>query len=137
MNSLKKTFLTLALLALSTGVYAAADPAGAKSATEPVAEKKAAPAATPAPKAEAAPVTAPAPKDAAPAAAVTATAININTASAEEIAAGLDGVGEKKAADIVADRTANGAFNSVDDLMRVKGIGQATVDKNRDKIKVK
>ena len=70
-------------------------------------------------------------------AAPVADSVNINKASAEEIAAVLTGVGDKKAADIVADRKANGAFKSVEDLARVKGIGPATIEKNLSKIKLK
>lgn len=57
--------------------------------------------------------------------------VNINTATASELAAAIQGVGEKKAQAIVAYRDANGAFKSVDELANVKGIGAATVDKNR------
>lgn len=60
--------------------------------------------------------------------------VDINTASAEELAAGLNGVGLSKAEEIVRYREANGAFNHVDELVNVKGIGLRTVDKNRDLI---
>lgn len=60
--------------------------------------------------------------------------INVNVASAEEIATELKGVGDSKAAAIVAYRTKNGAFKTTDDLALVKGIGQKTVDANRDNI---
>ncbi|MBM4392006.1 MAG: helix-hairpin-helix domain-containing protein [Deltaproteobacteria bacterium] len=56
--------------------------------------------------------------------------VNINTASA----AGLDvlpGIGDAKAAEIIAYREANGAFASCDGLDAVSGIGPATVDKLR------
>lgn len=62
-----------------------------------------------------------------------AAAININTASAIELAQ-LDGIGETKALAIVADRQANGPFASTEDLTRVRGIGEATVAKNADRI---
>jgi competence protein ComEA len=62
--------------------------------------------------------------------------IDINTATAEQIDAGLTGVGKAKAAAIVQDREKNGPFKSVDDLKRVKGIKAATIAKNRDKISV-
>lgn len=65
--------------------------------------------------------------------AATAQVININTATAEELAA-LDGIGESKALAIVADRDTNGPFESGDDLTRVRGIGEATVTKNADRI---
>ena len=62
----------------------------------------------------------------APAPASAGPAININSASASELQA-LPGVGATKAAAIVADRTANGPFASCRDLIRVTGIGPATV----------
>lgn len=57
--------------------------------------------------------------------------VNINTATAEEIADSLKGVGESKAQLIIQYRDANGAFTHVDELVNVKGIGISTVDKNR------
>lgn len=60
--------------------------------------------------------------------------INVNTASAEELAAALKGVGMKKAEAIVEFRTTNGKFASVDELLGVKGIGEATLNKNRSRI---
>jgi competence protein ComEA len=65
---------------------------------------------------------------------VFATPVNVNTADAQTIAASLAGVGLKKAEAIVADRTKNGPFKSVDDLKRVSGIGDKTVSANRDDI---
>ncbi|MDY6890417.1 MAG: helix-hairpin-helix domain-containing protein [Pseudomonadota bacterium] len=60
--------------------------------------------------------------------------VDINTASAAEIATALNGVGPAKAEAIVAYREANGPFVSVDQLTDVKGIGTATVEKNREQI---
>lgn len=57
--------------------------------------------------------------------------VNINTASAEELAEALDGVGLSKAQAIVAYRETNGAFEHADELVNVKGIGLRTVDRNR------
>jgi competence protein ComEA len=57
--------------------------------------------------------------------------VNVNTADAEAIAAGMNGVGLKKAQAIVDFRNKNGAFKSLDDLAQVKGIGSKTVAKNR------
>jgi competence protein ComEA len=65
-----------------------------------------------------------------------AEAININTASQEQISQTLTGIGPSKAAAIVAYRTENGPFQSIDQIEEVKGIGAATVDKNRDLILV-
>ena len=58
------------------------------------------------------------------------TSININSASAEQLAM-LTGIGSAKARAIVEYREANGPFGSVDDLAKVSGIGPATIDKNR------
>ncbi|MBS7456720.1 ComEA family DNA-binding protein [Coralloluteibacterium stylophorae] len=65
-----------------------------------------------------------------------ATTVDINTADAAAIAEGLVGVGEAKAKAIVAYREANGPFKSADQLANVKGIGLATIEKNRDRIAV-
>jgi len=60
--------------------------------------------------------------------------IDINSADAGAIAATITGIGPARAAAIVAFREANGPFASIDDLVLVKGIGAATVEKNRDKM---
>ena len=60
--------------------------------------------------------------------------VNINTASAEQIAESLNGIGLSKAEKIVEYREANGSFGHVDELVNVKGIGIRTIDKNRGKI---
>ncbi|MBT5578008.1 MAG: helix-hairpin-helix domain-containing protein [Porticoccaceae bacterium] len=57
--------------------------------------------------------------------------ININEASATEIAAALKGVGMKTAKAIVAYRKANGPFEQVGDLRAVKGVGARTLSKNQ------
>ncbi len=62
--------------------------------------------------------------------------VNINTADAASLAANLTGVGPAKAQAIVEYRQANGPFKSADQLAAVKGIGLATVEKNRDRIQV-
>ncbi len=62
--------------------------------------------------------------------------VNVNTADATTIAANLKGVGQSKAEAIVAYREKNGAFKSVDDLAKVKGIGEKTVAANREFILV-
>ena len=61
--------------------------------------------------------------------------INLNTASAAQLET-LNGIGAAKAEAIVEYRKAHGAFKSVDELAKVKGIGQKTVDKNRDQMTV-
>lgn len=61
--------------------------------------------------------------------------VNVNTADAETLAAELKGVGEKTAAAIVAYREANGPFKTLDDLKRVKGIGEAIIENNKEDIR--
>ncbi|WP_404440924.1 ComEA family DNA-binding protein [Stutzerimonas chloritidismutans] len=67
------------------------------------------------------------------AAAKTAT-INLNVADAETLTRELKGIGATKAKAIVAYREAHGPFSSVDELLEVKGIGAATLEKNRAKL---
>ena len=62
--------------------------------------------------------------------------VNVNTADAQQLAQGLDGVGLSKAEAIVAYREANGDFKHPDELVNVKGIGIRTVDRNRDNIRL-
>lgn len=62
--------------------------------------------------------------------------INLNTANAETLQKELSGIGSAKAQAIVAYREANGEFASIDELLEVKGIGKAILDKNRDKVSV-
>jgi competence protein ComEA len=57
--------------------------------------------------------------------------VNINTANAETLAAELTGIGLSKARAIVAYRTRNGAFESLDQLTAVKGIGARILEQNR------
>lgn len=47
----------------------------------------------------------------------------------------FEGIGEKLAGRIVADRKRNGPFQSVDDLARVKGIGPKTIARLRPHLK--
>lgn len=61
--------------------------------------------------------------------------ININTADARELDA-LPGIGEVKAQAIVDYREANGPFAAPEELMKVKGIGQATYNKLKDLITI-
>ena len=60
--------------------------------------------------------------------------ININTATAEQIASAMSGVGESKAKAIVEYRSSHGNFKSIESLENVDGIGEKTVEKNKDKI---
>ncbi len=59
--------------------------------------------------------------------------VNINSATASELQT-LSGVGESTANAIVRDREQNGPFSSVDDLMRVSGIGEKKLAKIRGSI---
>lgn len=59
--------------------------------------------------------------------------VNINKAGVEELDA-LPGVGQSTAQAIVDDRDANGAFASIEDLMRVSGIGEKKFGKLKGKI---
>jgi len=60
--------------------------------------------------------------------------VNINTADAATLDRVLVGIGPSKAEAIVVYRKQNGAFRSADQLASVKGIGLATIEKNRDRI---
>lgn len=66
-----------------------------------------------------------------PALSFAATPVNVNKADAATIASSLDGIGLSKAQAVVAWRDAHGPFKSADDLAQVKGIGQATLERNR------
>ena len=61
--------------------------------------------------------------------------VDINTANQEELQT-LKGIGAKKAADIIAYREAHGGFKSVEELLNVKGVGKATLEKLRTEIAV-
>ena len=60
--------------------------------------------------------------------------VDINTASAEALAEAIHGVGIKRARAIVSYREEHGAFSSVDELTQVRGIGEKTVEKSRDRL---
>ena len=61
------------------------------------------------------------------------TLVNINTADADALMS-LPGIGEVKAAAIIAYRESYGPFTSIETLLNVKGIGQATLEGLREHI---
>lgn len=63
--------------------------------------------------------------------------ININTADVSALTRELQGIGQTRAEAIVAYRTKNGPFKSVEELTRVDGIGIRTIEKNRGNIVLK
>jgi competence protein ComEA len=48
----------------------------------------------------------------------------------------LSGIGQKKAEAIVSYRQMNGPFQSIEDLAKVRGIGEKTIEKNRENLTV-
>lgn len=62
--------------------------------------------------------------------------VDINSADAETISAELKGIGLSKAKAIIEYRSKHGPFKSAEDLSLVKGIGERTVEINRDNIRV-
>ncbi|GLO14126.1 hypothetical protein PPUJ20028_27080 [Pseudomonas putida] len=65
-----------------------------------------------------------------------ATRLDLNKADALTLQKELSGIGKAKAEAIVAYREANGPFASVDELLEIKGIGNALLERNRDKVMV-
>jgi competence ComEA-like helix-hairpin-helix protein len=65
---------------------------------------------------------------------IVAGTVDLNTATAEEMAAALKGVGLSKAKAIVRYRTEIGPFRDVQELEEVKGIGPRTVARNKNRI---
>lgn len=62
-------------------------------------------------------------------------AVNINTATAQELVK-LDGIGESTAMRIIKFREQQRPFDDVHDLTLIRGIGNKTIEKIKDKIKV-
>jgi comEA protein len=61
--------------------------------------------------------------------------VNINTAD-KELLMTLSGIGEVRAQAIIDYRAYYGKFKSVDELMEVEGIGEKTLEKIRDRVRV-
>ena len=66
-----------------------------------------------------------------------ATPVNINTASATQIAEALNGIGLSKAQAIVDYRESYGLFTAADEIVFVRGIGDSTFENNKGDILVK
>lgn len=64
------------------------------------------------------------------------TLINLNTATVQQLTS-LPGIGEAKAADILAYREKVGRFTAVEELKNISGIGDAMFERVKDKIMVK
>ena len=62
--------------------------------------------------------------------------VSINTATAEEFASVMNGVGMKKAQAIVSYREELGKFTDIEQLREVPGIGAALFERNRDRLKL-
>jgi competence protein ComEA len=69
-------------------------------------------------------------------AAAHAAPVDINRADAAELDRAMVGVGAARAQAIVDHREQHGPFKSVDELTNVKGIGAATVERNRSNLRV-
>ena len=61
--------------------------------------------------------------------------ININNASIDDLK-NLTGIGEKKAKDIISYRDKNGSFNTIEDIMKVNGIGESAFAQIKEDITV-
>ena len=61
--------------------------------------------------------------------------VNINRANEGELVS-LEGIGSSKAQAIILYREMFGGFTTVDELSKVKGIGEKTVEKNRRRLSV-
>ncbi|URQ61784.1 helix-hairpin-helix domain-containing protein [Pantoea alhagi] len=64
------------------------------------------------------------------------TTVSINSASAQELAAVMNGVGLKKAEAIVSYRQQFGPFTELEQLKEVPGIGSTLVERNLSRLKL-
>lgn len=62
--------------------------------------------------------------------------VSINEASAEQLAAAMNGIGLKKAQSIVSYREQYGPFTALDQLKEVPGIGNALIERNASRLKL-
>lgn len=63
-------------------------------------------------------------------------ALDLNKADAATLQRELSGIGKTKAEAIVAYRDEHGDFASVDELLEIKGVGKALLERNREKLTV-
>jgi competence protein ComEA len=135
MKKLLAKGFSVAVLAILTGgipVWAQQPSVGTPAPKTPPATPAPDSAVTPTPPAApAAPVPAPAMETATPA----ATKVNINTAD-ETALTSVKGIGKSRAKAIIAYREKNGAFTTVDDLTKVKGIKEKSLNKFKDQLTV-
>ena len=66
----------------------------------------------------------------------TETAVSINSATAQELASVMNGIGIKKAEAIVSYRQQFGPFTELEQLKEVPGIGSALVERNLSRLKL-
>lgn len=62
--------------------------------------------------------------------------VDINTADAQSLSKNIKGIGIKKAQAIIAYREKNGTFKTIEELTKVKGIGNKLLEKNSGSITV-
>lgn len=62
--------------------------------------------------------------------------VSINTATADELAQAMNGVGKKKAQSIVSYREEYGPFKSIEELKQVPGMGNSLVERNLSRIRL-
>ncbi|MEW9679299.1 ComEA family DNA-binding protein [Pseudomonas sp. TE50-2] len=62
--------------------------------------------------------------------------LDLNKADAFTLQKELNGIGRSKAEAIVEYRENHGPFSSVEELLEIKGIGKALLDRNREKLMI-
>ncbi|AZP34574.1 helix-hairpin-helix domain-containing protein [Cronobacter sakazakii] len=120
-RGIKALCLAVALAGGTFCTAAIAAPSAGKTQAEPVKEKTAATTSQAKPE-----TTADAPEE----------TVSINTATADELAQAMNGVGKKKAQSIVSYREEYGPFKSIEDLKQVPGMGNSLVERNLSRIRL-
>lgn len=62
--------------------------------------------------------------------------VDVNTADAQTLSQELTGIGLARAQAIVDYRKEHGPFKRAEDLLKVKGVGQRTLEMNRENIRI-